>query len=155
MGANTSTYQTPFHSSLTEADGKKNSRISAVRVLATLIYWQCFVWFYDMSGYLACSSSKVATALTRGKPKSYMQCFPECDSIQIRLCQRSNAGIITQNMKLYSFHLYQFLHPSLLNYSRLQHTHRVQREFKLAAYTRRAKIFGFRFTGIAAGSQSG
>lgn len=159
MGANTGISQAPsFHSSCQNLieKNKNNTRTSGIGVLATLTYWQCFVWFYDMSGCLACGTSKVATAFTReasGKTRIIYVMFPFHAATAFRSICASTAPL----PRTWSCTVFVFINIFILSLWTIPdfNTRWVQREFKLAAYTRRAEIFGFHFTGIVAGSQNG
>lgn len=160
MGANTGIYQAPsFHSSCQNLVGKKTHQDFRNQVLATLTYCQCIVWFYDMSGYLAWGTSKVATPLTRGA-SGKTQIIYVIFLFHTGTAFRSGCASAAMQAPLprtWSYTVFIFINSFILSFWTIPdfNTHRVQREFKLAAYTRRAEIFGFYFRGIVASSQSG
>lgn len=151
MGTNRHVPTPSFHSLCQNLIGNKNTRTLRIRILATLIYWQCFIWFLSISCYLTCSTSKVAIALTRwnsGKKQIRYVNFPIHAAIALRsgcVHYPEHEAIQFNSLSSPSFFPLELFQTS---------THWVQRKFKLTTYTRRDEIFGFHFTGITAGSQS-
>lgn len=123
------------------------------------LYGWCFIWFYDQSGYSACSTSKAAALTRRASGKTHITYVSFLFQAAATFWSGySSTAIQALLPRIWSCAVFFFINSSsilpfwtILDFN----THQVQREFMLTAYTGRAEVFSFHFTGITAGSQSG